>query len=832
MRLLHAGHDHGRRRPASRATDDGPITEEEVRHGIEGNLCRCTGYHNIVKAVQAAAEEIGEGDGMSTIEETPTAKHVGQSMRRKEDPRLITGRATYVDDFVLHGMLYMAVVRSPEAHAKILSIDASAALARPGVKAVYTGEDMSDLLAPLPMAWAPPGVEIKTPERWPLARGEVNHVGDAVAMVIGEDKYDVVDAAAVRARRVRVAAGRRRRRGGAEGRDPRPRVARHEQDARVVDGRRRRRRGDRRGRRRRRAADRQPPHRRRRDRDARRASPSTAPASLTVWSSTQVPHLLRLFYAVQMGIPEDHVRVIAPEVGGGFGGKLQVCAEETLCAWAAKELGRPVKWIETRSEAMAVSHHGRDQVDHVRMAATSDGTITAFDANIIQDCGAYFGLLTPMIPELGAFVMTGCYAIPNVQTNITGVLTNTYITDAIRGAGRPEMTHMLEVTIDLLAEKLGMDPLELRRKNFIAPEDFPYTTPYGITYDSGDYAAALDRALEILDLDAFRAEQASLREQGILRGVGFSTYTEICGLAPSRAVGPKGFGLGIGLYESALVRVHPTGLGDGLHRRVAARPGPRDGLRADRRRPPRHRPGGRRGHPRRHGDRPDGPRHVRLALAGDRRRRVRARRREARAEVQGDRRVQLRGRPWTTSRSGSGGFSLAGDPEQDDDARRDRGLRLHRRDAMPEGMELGLEQTLIYDPTNFVFPFGTHICVVDVDANTGKVEIVRWVAVDDCGPAINPMLIDGQVHGGVTHGIGQALFEQVVYDDRGQLIDRHVHGLRAADGGRDPELRARSHRDEVAVELARRQGHRRGRHDRRRRRRSSTRSSTRCATRA
>ena len=446
---------------------------------------------------------------MSTIEEAP-AKHVGQSLRRKEDPRLITGRAKYVDDLTLPAMLYMAVVRSPEAHANIVSIDTSAALAHPGVHGVYTGEDMSDLLAPLPMAWAPPGVEMKMPERWPLARGKVCHVGDAVAMVIGEDRYGVVDAAQL----VNVEY------------EPLPviidveealkdEILVHESlgtnkthewsmgggdvDAAIAE------------------ADVVVEQRIVNHRTAGAAiEPRGVIAEyrydqLTVWSSTQVPHLVRLFFAVQMGISEDKVRIVAPEVGGGFGGKLQICAEETLCAWASKQLGRPVKWIETRSEAMAVSHHGRDQVDYVRMAATSDGKVTAFHANIIQDCGAYFGMLTPMIPELGAFVQTGCYAIPNVKTDITGVLTNKYLTDAIRGAGRPEMTHMLEVCMDLLAEKLGMDRIELRRKNFIKPDDFPYTTPYGITYDSGNYEVALDRALEILDLDAFRAEQETLR---------------------------------------------------------------------------------------------------------------------------------------------------------------------------------------------------------------------------------------------------------------------------------------------------------------------------------
>jgi carbon-monoxide dehydrogenase large subunit len=478
---------------------------------------------------------------------------------------------------------------------------------------------------------------------------------------------------------------------------------------------------------------------------------------------------VRLFFAVQMGISEDHVRVIAPEVGGGFGGKLQIMAEETLCAWASKQLGRPVKWIETRSENMLVSHHGRDQIDYVRMGATRDGTITAFHVKIVADLGAYFGLLTPMIPELGAFVMTGCYKIPVVQTDVTGVLTNKFFTDAVRGAGRPEMTHMLEVMVDQLAQELGMDPVEVRRKNFIPPEDFPYETPYGITYDSGNYEAALDRALEIIDMDAFRAEQESLRSQGILRGIGFSTYTEICGLAPSRAVGPSGFGLGIGLYESALVRVHPTGSvtvytgasphGQGHETGFAQIVADRFGVDPSVVEVV-------------HGDTATGP--MGLGTYGSRSlsiggvacahaaEKIAQKCREIVAHNleadPGD--IELR----------NGKFSLKGDPDQGMTLAEVAGCAYIDATNMPEGMELGLEQTLIYDPSNFVFPFGTHACVVDVDPETGKAQVVRWVAVDDCGPAINPMLIDGQVHGGIAHAIGQALYEQVAYGEDGQLV--------------------------------------------------------------
>jgi carbon-monoxide dehydrogenase large subunit len=705
---------------------------------------------------------------MTTVEQ-PTGNWVGKSLRRKEDPRLIQGRASYVDDITVSGMLWAAVVRSPEAHAKVVSIDTSAARATPGVRAVYTGDDMTDLAAPLPHAWAPAGVEIKVPERWPLVRGRVCHVGDAVALVIAEDRYGVVDAAA----KVEVEY------------EPLPVVVDLEEamkDETLVHE----------------SFGTNITHKwtmggggdieqaltasdvviERRIVNHRTAGAAIEPrgciadyraGNLTVWTSTQVPHLVRLFYAVQMGIPEDRVRVIAPEVGGGFGAKLQVTAEETMCAWASKQLGQPVKWIETRSENMAVCHHGRDQIDYVRMGATSDGRITAFHANIVQDLGAYFGMLSAMIPELGALVQTGCYKIPVLQTDVTGVLTNKYATDAIRGAGRPEMTHMLEVMIDQLATELDMDPIEIRRKNFIPADEFPYETPYGITYDSGDYEAALDRALEIVDMDAFRAEQARLREQGTLRGIGFSTYTEICGLAPSRAVGPSGFGLGIGGYESAYVRVHPTGTvtvftgssphGQGHETGFAQIVADRLGV-----------------DPQAveiiHGDTATGP--MGLGTYGSRSLSVGGVAAAHAAEKVAEKCRKIVAHNLEADEADielrEGRFSLRGDPEQGMSLGEVAACAYIDATNMPEGMELGLEQSLMYDPTNFVFPFGTHVCVVDIDAETGKASVVRWVAVDDCGPAINPMLIDGQLHGGVTHGIGQALYEQVVYDERGQLV--------------------------------------------------------------
>ncbi len=498
---------------------------------------------------------------MSATAETTTGGngHVGRSLRRKEDPRLITGRASYVDDINLTGQLWAAWVRSPEAHAKIVSIDTSAAKARDGVIAVYTNEDL-DMDAGLPMAWVPPGVDVNTPDHWVLAKGEVKHVGDPVAFVVGDDRYAVVDAA----EDVVVEY------------DPLPVVtdpeAALEEDSALV-------------------------HEQfgtnkicewslgggdleagfaeadviieRRIVNHRIAGAAIEPRGvlaewraekLTFWSSTQVPHFLRLFLSMLLGIGEDRVRVIAPEVGGAFGSKLNIYAEEIGCAWASRKLGRPVKWIETRSEGMMVTHHGRDQIDYVRVGAKRDGTITAFHTTIIADFGAYQMLLTPMIPPLSAFVMCGVYKTPAVQTDVIGVMTNKFPTDAIRGAGRPEATHLIEVMMDQLAEELGLDPLEVRRKNFIPPFTEPHETPIGVAYDSGNYDAALDK---LLDARRSRAGPPARPRRCASRG---STAASASAPTPRSAAmrrrgssGPSGFGLQGGGWESATVRVHATG---------------------------------------------------------------------------------------------------------------------------------------------------------------------------------------------------------------------------------------------------------------------------------
>jgi len=706
---------------------------------------------------------------MSVAEEarTPGNGHVGRAMRRKEDPRLITGRASYVDDITLTNQLWAAWVRSPEAHAKIVSIDTSAAKALDGVVAVYTHEDL-DMEAGLPMAWVPPGVEVNTPDHWVLAKGEVKHVGDPVALVVGKDRYGVVDAAeqvfveyellpVVTDPEAALEDGSALVHGqfgtnkvcewSLGGGDLEAGFA--EADV-IVE---------------------------RRIVNHRIAGAAIEPRAvlaeyrgdrLTVWSSTQVPHFLRLFLSILLGISEDRVRVIAPEVGGGFGSKLQIYAEEVGCAWASRKLGRPVKWVETRTEGMMVTHHGRDQIDKVRVGAKRDGTITAFHTTIIADIGAYQMLLTPMIPPLSAFVMCGVYKTPAVKTDVIDVMTNKFPTDAIRGAGRPEATHLIEVTMDQLAAELGMDPLELRRKNFIPPFTEAHETPIGVAYDSGNYEAALDRLLEHIDVAEVRRQAEELRPTGIYRGIGFCTYTEICGNAPSRIVGPSGFGLQGGGWESATVRVHASGSatlytgtsphGQGHETGFAQIVADRLGI-----------------DPSQieviHGDTQTGPFGLdtygsrSLAVGGEAAARAAIKVADKAKAIVAH---QLEADPDDIELR-DGKFIVRGSPE--------KGMALaevagaaYVPENLPEGMEPGLDEQSFYDPENFVFPFGAHACVVDVDAETGKVEIVRYVAVDDCGPAINPMLIDGQVHGGITHGLGQALYEQVVYDADGQLV--------------------------------------------------------------
>ncbi|HKN93076.1 MAG TPA: xanthine dehydrogenase family protein molybdopterin-binding subunit [Thermoleophilaceae bacterium] len=692
---------------------------------------------------------------------------IGRRMKRKEDPRLITGRGNYVDDISLPGMLHMALVRSDVAHARITSIDASAAEGMEGVHAVLTGEDI-DVGAPLPMVWVPPGVEVKTPEHWPLARGEVNHVGDPVAVVVGSDKYGVIDAAAQIVVQyeelpavidpekaledgsplVHEDLGTNKTHEWALGGGDMD-AAMSEADV-VVE---------------------------RRIVNHRTAGAAIEPRgciaewrgeSVTLWTATQIPHLVRLFLAGELGVSEEKIRVVAPEVGGGFGSKLNHYAEEVLACYLSRKLGRPVKWLETRSENLAATTHGRDLILYCKMGLKQDGTITGLHAKIVADLGAYYQLLTPFIPCFAAFVMSGCYKIPAVQTDIVGVFTNKFATDAVRGAGRPEATHAIEVMIEQAAAELGMDPLELRRKNFIPKEDFPAEVAVGVVYDSGDYHGTLDKLLEHVNLDDFRREQAELREHGVYRGIGFSTYVEICGLAPSRVVGPSGVGIQGGFWESAVVRVHPSGSatvytgssphGQGHETGFAQIVAERLGIEPENVEVM-------------HGDTDTGPFGMgtygsrTLSVGGEAAGRAAMKVQEKAKKLAAH---LLEAAPEDIELSG-GRYQVRGSPDKGMPLA-DISLAAYVPENIPEGMEPGLEETSFYDPENFVWPFGAHAAIVDVDIDTGKVEVARYVAVDDCGRAINPLLIEGQVHGGIAHAIGQALFEQVVYNDEGQLI--------------------------------------------------------------
>ncbi len=695
---------------------------------------------------------------------------IGQALKRKEDPRMITGQGRYTEDIQVPGSLHAVIVRSPEAHAAIASIDTSAAKERAGVVAVLTGEEMAgDFAGPMAMVWAPPGVEMNTPPYWPLARGQVKHVGDPVAVVVAVSKGAALDAAD----EVVVEY------------DPKPVVVDPEAaledgsplvwesfgtnkthewavsggdfDAAAAE------------------AEVTVEHRFTNHRisgapiEPRCSIAEPRGDSFTLYSTTQIPHIARFVLSGAVGVPEDKLRVVAPDVGGGFGAKLQVYPEEALVLALAKRLGRPVKWTETRSEHMTTSHHGRDQVNYVTLTAKRDGTVTGCRARIIADLGAYQLLLTPFIPTLGFPVMGGCYKFPAIDLHFTGVFTNKMCTDAIRGAGRPEGTYWIELMMNRLADELGIDRLELRRKNFIPKEEFPYETALGIVYDSGDYHGSLDKLLATFDLEAFRREQESLRSQGVHRGVGFSTYVEVCGLAPSRAVGPQGVGLQAAFFESANVRVTPTGSaivysgasphGQGLDTSFAQIAGDLLGL-----------------DPENvtvlHGDTDQGAwgwgtyGSRSLSVGGE-------------AIAQAARKVQEKAKRICAAlleaapediELADGKYQVRGSPDKSMTLAEISGAAHIPPNELPTDFEPGLEESSFFDPENFVFPFGAHACVVDLDAETGKVTVVDYYSVDDCGPAINPMLVEGQVHGGIVHAIGQALYEQVVYDDEGQLV--------------------------------------------------------------
>jgi carbon-monoxide dehydrogenase large subunit len=692
-------------------------------------------------------------------------RYIGAPIKRREDAALLRGRGTFVDNMAPVGTVAMAVVRSPYAHARVVSIDATAARAAEGVVAVFTAADLKeDWKAPLPCAW-PVTEEMKSPEHYPLT-DEPCFQGDGVAVVIAETRaqaedavelvdvdYEPLDAVVDVATALDDGAPLAHPGLGTnecyvwrldtdatgeaiEAADVvvtrtyyQPRLIPNAMEPRAV-----------------------------------LSVPGTT-GDVTLYSTTQVPHILRLLAAAGLGMHETKLRVVAPDVGGGFGSKLDVYAEELLAIAISRRLGRPVKWTELRTENYVATIHGRDFVTEYTLAASKDGTITHCRARVKAAMGAYLQLVTPGIPLLGAWIYSGPYAIPNYSVEFTGVFTNTTPTDAYRGAGRPEATYVIERTMDALAEELGMDKLELRRKNFI--KEFPATMGSGLTIDSGDYVASLDKLLELLDLDGLRAEQAQRRENGTPKqlGVGFSTYNEMCGLAPSRILGAIRYAAGG--WDTATIRCLPTGsiqviTGTSPHGQshetawaqiVADQLGcDIDAVEVL------------------HGDTSISS--IGMDTYGSRSLPVGgvALYHAAQKVIDKARQVvahQLEVAP-DDLEFADGTFTVKGSPDKEATLA-SVAFGAWAAHDLPDGMEPGLEATAVYDPPNFSWPAGAHAAVVEVDTETGDTRLVRYVAVDDVGTVVNPTIVDGQVHGGITQGISTALYEEGLYDEEGNL---------------------------------------------------------------
>ncbi|MGH3011903.1 MAG: xanthine dehydrogenase family protein molybdopterin-binding subunit [Gaiellaceae bacterium] len=697
---------------------------------------------------------------------TETETYIGKPVPRKEDAKLLTGQSRFIDDMTLPGMVWASVVRSPFAHATITSVDVSQAREAEGVVDAFSGADLAeDWAATLPCVWLVTD-DTKQPMHRPLATDKARYQGDGVAVVIAETRAQAKDAAEL----VEVEY------------EPLPAVIDPEKaledGAPVIhdefgtnhcytwklasegsDA----------------VFDSAPVTVKGRYRQQRLIPNAIEPRGVigqylpaqdeyTLWSATQIPHIARFWLAIVLGIPEARLRVVAPDVGGGFGSKLNVYAEEALALALAKRVGRPVKWTEERSEGYLATIHGRDQWQEIEIAAEEDGTIKGIRAKLTVGLGAYLQLVTAGTPILGGWVYGGAYDIDAYDLEVVGAFTTATPTDAYRGAGRPEATFLVERGVDALARKLDMDPAEVRRKNFIT--EFPKTLASGLEIDSGDFEGALDRALEMADYDALRKEQAERRARGDAKelGIGFSTYTEMCGLAPSRILGAILYAAGG--WDAATIRCLPTGsveafIGTSPHGQghvttfsqiVAERLGvPIDQVEVI------------------HGDTTamqlglDTYGSRSLAVGGialyNAAEKVIAKARDVVAH-------KLEVSPDDLEYDG-GRFTVAGTDKSM--TVQEAALQAFTAHDLPDGMEPGLEATFVYDPPNFSWPGGAHICVVEVDTETGDVDLRRYIAVDEIGNVINPMVVDGQVHGGVTQGIAQALWEEAIYDEDGNL---------------------------------------------------------------
>ena len=689
---------------------------------------------------------------------------IGAKIHRREDPRLVSGHGRYVDDMTRPGMLHMVVVRNPMAHAKIRSIDLTAARKAPGVSAVYTFADFKDHIAGgIPVSNSFVADKKQVPNQFPIAHDEVVYQGEPVAVVLADERYQAADAAALvdveydalpavmdiekamEPSSPKVHSGAPDNIGWELTYAPENPDVFKEADVVVkerilqqrlfpiaMEGR------------------------------GLVAEYDNFDKRLTLWTSSQVPHFIRLFVGTACGLAESQVRVIAgPDVGGGFGSKLRPYPEEYLAVVASKLTGRPVKWIESRTENLTATTHGRGQIFDIEVAAKKDGTLLGLNVTQYLDIGAYQGVFGAF-QAVACLLAGGAYTWKHVASKTVGVLTNKTSTDPYRGAGRPEATHLVERAVDLVAREIGMDPAEVRRKNF--PTEFPFTNNFGLAYDSGDYIKSLDKALQLANYADLRREQDALRKQGRYLGIGLSTWIEICGLGPSAATAPAA---GVALVESSQVRIHPTGgvtVYVGTHSHGQSHDTTFAQIVADTLGVPYE------SVELRHGDTAEGPAmgygtygSRSLAVGGmsilkschkviEKGRKLAAHVLEAAEDDivfdQGSFRVK--GSPDKSKSLGEIAFASYGA-------------------GLPEGMEQGLEAVSYFDPPNFTWPFGAHIAVVEVDPDTGAVDLRKYVAVDDCGNIINPMIVDGQIHGGIVQGIAQALYEEVVYDDDGNL---------------------------------------------------------------
>lgn len=692
----------------------------------------------------------------------------GATVKRREDPRFITGRGHFTEDVQLPGTLYASILRSPHAHARITKVDISQAQGHPGVMAVYTGQDLQGKIGLIPTAWLPPNSNIKATAHHPLAVDKVRYVGDGVAMVVAEDRYaarDAVDLIQVDYEVLTpVVEQEEAMQEGAPivHHDAPGNVAFHWQAGNATDE----------------VFEQADVVIRQRFRQQRLIPNSMEPRAavadynastgeLTVWVTSQNPHIHRLLLSGILGIPEHKLRILSVDVGGGFGAKIACYADEALVGYASMQLGRPVKWVEDRREHFLATTHGRDMVLDVELAGNKDGKLMAIRVRNMANMGAYLSTAGPGVPTiLFGLIVPGAYKIPYAAADVYGVFTNTTPTDAYRGAGRPEATYLLERMVDLFAREIGADPVDVRRKNLIQSDEFPYNTAMGLQYDSGNYQRALEKGLDTANYTQLRAQQARLRDEGRYIGIGCTTYVEICGLGPSQIAGAVGFQGG--LWDSATVRVHPTGkvtafTGTSPHGQgeettfaqiIASRLGvPVEDIEII------------------HGDTSRiamgwgtyGSRTTpvggnAMAIATDRviekAKKIAAHMLEVAAE---------------DLDFNEGAFQVKGVPSRQASFQ-EVTLQAYLAWNLPAGVEPALEASAFYDPVNFCYPFGTHICVVEVDPESGEIDIQRYIAVDDCGPVINPMIAEGQVHGGIAQGIGQALWEGALYDEQGQLI--------------------------------------------------------------